>query len=129
MTKAAALLAWVLGLGFGLPCVYAIWYFAHHQIWTLLEFPTYGGGPFDDIRIKTSVPLLVAFLLVCMAEVVLGWMLWRDKRAGLVFALLLLPIEFVFWWGFALPFGLVLGLPRTALVLMAWSRWRSRFAA
>jgi hypothetical protein len=35
----------------------------------VLGFPTYGGGPFEDAGIQTSVPLLVSFLLVCVGEV------------------------------------------------------------
>jgi hypothetical protein len=120
MMKAAALLAWILGLGFGLPCVYAIRYFAvHGRIWTFLGYPTYGEGLFEKIGIPTSVPLLVSFLLVCVAELIVGWMLWWKQGAGRVFALALLPLEFIFWIGFLLPFGPLLGLIRTALVLMS----------
>jgi len=127
MTKAAALLAWAPGLGCGLACVYAIWHFADHgQIRTFLGYPTYGEGLFESVGIKLTVPLLVWFLLVCVAELVVGWMLWRNRRAGLVCGLALLPIELVFWVGFLLPFGLPVGLARTALVLMAWSWGRSQ---
>jgi hypothetical protein len=127
MTKGAALLAWALGLGFGLPCVYAIRYFAAHgRVWTFLGYPTYGEGLFEKAGLKTSVPLLGAFLLVCAAELVVGWALWRDRRAGRVWAVALLPLELVFWIGFLLPFGPVLGLARTALVLGAWARGRAR---
>ena len=125
MTKVAALLSWVLGLGFGLPCVYAIRYFAQHgRIWTFLGYPTYGEGLFEKAGIPTSVPLLASFLLVCVAEVLVGWMLWWNRRAGPLLALALLPIEFVFWAGFLLPFGPLLGVPRTALVLVARARAR-----
>jgi hypothetical protein len=31
----------------------------------------------------------------------------------------LLPFELAFWIGFALPFGLLLGIARTGLLLMA----------
>jgi hypothetical protein len=123
MTKVAAVLAWVLGLGFGLPSVYAIRYFAKHgRIWTFFGYPTYGKGLFEKVGIATSVPLLASFLLVCVAELVVGWMLWWNHRTGRVFALALLPVELVFWVGFLLPFGPLLGVARTALVLMAWSR-------
>ena len=58
---------------FGLPCVYAIRYLADRgYVWTFMEFPTYGEGPFEDIGIETTVLLLGAFLLVCAAELVAG---------------------------------------------------------
>jgi hypothetical protein len=117
----------VSGARVRLPCVYAIWYFVDRgQIWTFLGYPTYGEGLFENVGIKTSVPLLVSFLLVCVAELVVGWMLWWSRRPGLVFALALLPIELLFWVGFLLPVGPPLGLLRTILVLMAWSWGRSQ---
>jgi hypothetical protein len=93
-----------------------------------LGFPTYGGGPFEDIGIATTVPLLVLFLLVCAAEAAAGWWLWQHRRAGAVLALALLPAEFAFWIGFALPFGPVAGLARTVLVLLGWPSLRPRRA-
>jgi hypothetical protein len=117
--KAAALLSWSLGLGFGLPSAYGAWYFADRgEVWTFLGFSTYGDGPFESIGIETSTTLLIVFSLVCLVELVAGLLLWRRRRPGAVLALALLPIELAFWIGFALPFGLVLGLARTVLILL-----------
>ena len=116
--KLAALLSIFVGLGFGLPCAYGIWYLSRRgEVWTFLGFPTYGGGPFEAIGIQTIVLLLVAFLVVCGLEVVTGWLLWCGLRAGAVLAVALLPFEPAFWIGFALPFGPPLGLARTILVI------------
>jgi len=79
-------------------------------------------GPFETVGIPTSVPLLVAFALVCAAEVVAAVLLWRGRRAGTVLALVLLPVEFAFWIGFALPFGPLLAVVRTAAVALAARR-------
>jgi hypothetical protein len=72
------------------------------------------------IGLETSVPLLAAFLLVCAAEVVAGWLLWRCRRGGGVLALALMPLELAFWVGFALPLGPPAGLARIALILLEW---------
>ena len=118
--RTAAVCAAVCGLGFGLPAVYAPWYFAAHgRVWVFAGFPTYGEGPFAAIGIPTSVPLLIAFAGVCAAEVGMAVLLWRGRRAGSVLALVLLPFEFAFWIGFALPFGPLLGAARTVLVVVA----------
>ena len=117
MLKVAAACSLLLGLGFGLPAAYGARHLATTgEIWTFLGFPTYGGGPFERWGIPTTVPLMLAFLTVCMAEVVVGVMLWGDHTAGLWLALALLPFEVIFWIGFALPFALPFGITRTVLV-------------
>lgn len=118
MTKAAAVCSLVLGLGFGLPGAYGAWFYARHgEVWTFLGFPTYGEGPFERWGLPTSPALIVGFVVVCAAEVVVGVLLWRDAIIAPWLALALLPIELVFWIGFALPFGPLLGLVRTVLVV------------
>ena len=118
MTKAAAVCSLVLGLGFGLPGAYGAWSYARQgEVWTFLGFPTYGGGPFERWGLATSTALLLGFVAVCIAEVVVAVLLWRDAATALWLALALLPVELVFWIGFALPFGPLLGLARTALVV------------
>ena len=118
MIKAAAVCSVVPGLGFGLPGAYGAWHYARHgEVWRFLGFPTYGDGPFVRWGVPTSAPLLLGFVTVCAAEVALGVLLWRDATAAPWLALALLPVELVFWMGFALPFGPLLGLARTVLVV------------
>jgi len=118
--RAAAVLAWISGLGFGLPAVFGLRYFAQrHQIWTFLGFPTYGGGPFERWGILTSIPLLAGFIAVCVAELGVGALLWSGRPIGLWLALALLPFEVLYWVGFALPFGPILGTIRTLLIVVA----------
>jgi len=110
LLRTAAVCSAACGLGFGLPAVYAPVYFARHdRVWTFAGFPAYGEGPFEDVGVPTSVPLLVGFALVCVAEVGAAALLWRGRRSGSVLAIALLPAEFAFWIGFALPFGPPLG--------------------
>jgi hypothetical protein len=122
MVRAAGVFTWAVGLSFGLPCVLAIWHFASYgDVWTFMGFPTYGGGPFEDIGIQTTVPLLVVFLLICAAEVGAGLLLWKRLHSGAILALALLPVELAFWIGFALPVGPAAGVARTVLLLLGWS--------
>ena len=118
MTRAAAVCSLVLGLGFGLSGSYGAWYYARHsEVWMFLGFPTYGDGPFERWGLSTSLPLLLGFVAVCAAEVAVGVLLWRGTATAPWLALALLPVELVFWIGFALPFGPLLGLARTALLV------------
>jgi hypothetical protein len=123
MTRAASILAWISGFGFGVPAAIGIRYFAHHhEVWAFMGFPTYGHGPFLEWGLPTSIPLLVGFLVVCAAEIVVGFMLWTGKVGGSWTSLAILPVGLFFWIGFALPLGPVLGVARTTLVLIALNR-------
>jgi hypothetical protein len=119
MLRAAAVISWVLAAGFGLPDIPAIASVARGDgVWHFLGWPTYGDGPFEQLGFPTSVPLLVGFLLVAVTEAIMGGLLWTGRRIGSVLAIVLLPIELSFWIGFALPFGPVLGLLRTVLIIL-----------
>jgi hypothetical protein len=119
MRNAAGVLSILAGLGFGLPGVFGLRHFrATGEVWTFMGFPTYGGGPFESAGFKTSTGLLAAFVVVCLAEVVVGALLIAGVAGAPVLAYALLPVEMVFWIGFALPFGPVLGIVRTILLLM-----------
>jgi hypothetical protein len=118
--KAAALCSLFLGLGFGLPCIGGLVHFARtHQVWTFAGFPTYGDGPFASWGLPTSVPLLAAYLTICAAEVVVGVLLWFGAPHAAAYSVALLPVEAVFWVGFALPFGPPLGIARVVLAFLA----------
>jgi hypothetical protein len=121
LIRAAAILSWVDGLGFGICCLPGIRnLLTGRDIPTIFGFPAYGRGPFERVGIPTTVPLLSAFLLVCMLECVAGWFLWSASTTGAILALVLLPLGAVFWWGFALPIPPMFAVVRTLLLALAW---------
>jgi hypothetical protein len=120
MRIAAGLASLLLGLGFGIPGAVGAWYFARTgTVWTFMGFPTYGGGPFERLGIQTSVPLLLAFVVVCAADVALGVAILMDAPMTGRLSVALLVVGSVFWIGFALPFAPPLAVARTVLVLLA----------
>ncbi|HNP73578.1 MAG TPA: hypothetical protein PKK15_20865 [Kouleothrix sp.] len=120
--RLAALLLWLSGAGFGLPCIQAIAnLLTGRDIPYVMGFPAYGRGPFERYGLPTTVPLLVGFLVVCLLECLAGRLVWRGMRRGAILALLLLPAGAVYWWGFALPFGPIFALVRTLLIVQRWN--------
>lgn len=120
MIKAAGALAVLVGLGFGIPGAFGLRYFIRTgEVWTFMGFPTYGGGPFERVGLPTTSALLAGFLVVCTAEVVVGGMLIAGTPHAVLVSYALLPFEFAFWIGFALPFGPVFGIARVVLLLVA----------
>lgn len=123
MTRAAGALAVLLGLGFGIPGVIGARHLAREdEVWQFLGFPTYGDGPFEEAGVATTVTLLLGFVAVCAAEVVIGVLLLAGWHPALWLSLALLPFELVFWTGFALPFGFLLGALRAGLTVVALVR-------
>jgi hypothetical protein len=125
LVRVAAVLHWFVAVGFGVFCVPAIRnLLSGRDIPIVMGFPAYGRGPFERAGLPTTVPLLAAFLLVCVLEAVAGTLLWGGYRAGGVLALVLLPLGGVFWWGFALPIPPIFAITWTVLILVHWSALR-----
>ena len=117
--RAAAGRSVLLGLGFGIPCVFAIRHLARTgEVWTFMGFPTYGRGPFERLGVPTSIPLLVGFLVVCVAEVVVGVLLWTDASYAPLLSYALSRSSSPSGSGSRCP-SAVLGLVRTVLLLLA----------
>jgi hypothetical protein len=85
----------------------------------------YGGPWWDSMSIPHFVASLGAFLAVNAVVATGGILLWAGRRSGAVPSLAPLPVELLFWWGYALPFPPLVALLRVALVATAWHGLRS----
>lgn len=94
------------------------------SLWGL--FDMYGGPWSARYSTTTLVGLLLAFLAVTLVVAGSGWLMWNARRTGAVLNLTLLPLEAVFWIGFALPLPWLIGVARAVLLLGAWKAWRDR---
>lgn len=122
MIKIASFCLWFSGLGFGLPCLYGIWSLLKGKgIPYVMGFPSYGYGPFEKMGIHTTVPLLAGFLLVCALECIAGWQVWSSDKGGAILSFAIIPVELLFFYGFALPFGPPVLLIRLLILLFNWS--------
>jgi hypothetical protein len=104
-SRAAAVLLWIVAVGWGLPAPWLMW-------WVLVRgrlpvLPLIGepnGGPFYfNFSRGTFVALLGASLLLAFAQAWAAWLLWIGKRSGALLEFGLLPVEAAFWYGFAVP--------------------------
>jgi hypothetical protein len=125
LLRVAAILHWFIAVGFGVFCLPAIRnLMIGLDIPIVMGFPAYGRGPFERVGIPTTIPLLAAFLLVCILEVVAGFLLWGGYRSGAILAFVLVPLGAVFWWGFALPIPPIFAFVWTILILLGWQTLR-----
>jgi hypothetical protein len=126
--RAAAVVTWIYSAGFGIPAIpVGVYLLIKGRLPTFMNlFEMYGGPWFSRVEPRTFVATLSAFFGVCALNALSGWWLWRGKKAGAVLNLSLLPIEAVFWIGFALPFPPLAGLARVVLVAASWTSLSGR---
>ena len=86
--------------------------------------PTYGDGPFERIRVPTTVPLLVGFLAACLVQLVgAGLLIWLRPSGFIVMPAGML-LSAIFWWGFDLPLAWLGAGPDLAFLAAAWLVYR-----
>ena len=123
----AAAVTWVYAAGFGGSTVpVSIYLLKRGSLPSFFGLFDMYAGPwsrrFDD---STFVKLLISYLPVTGAKALAAWrLLWRGSRRGTVMSVALLPVQAVYWLGFALPIPWVLGASRVALVAASWKRLR-----
>jgi hypothetical protein len=124
--RGAASLFWLIAAGFGLFAFPAAAYLIEHRElpMTAFGFRAYGGGWFERFSPELFAILLGAFVGLCAVESFAGWLLWVGSRAGGILTLALLPLEVVFWSGFAVPIPPIAAVVRLALLAGGWSALR-----
>jgi hypothetical protein len=120
--RIVAVLTWIYAGGFGLATI---------PVATILRrrgrlpvfaglFETFGGPWSARHQPKTFTLLLVAFLIVTLVAAWAAWLVWNGSKAGATLMLVLLPIEAIFWVGFALPIPWLFGVARVVFLALAW---------
>ncbi|MEO8632209.1 MAG: hypothetical protein ABI466_02535 [Chloroflexota bacterium] len=124
--RGAAILFWLIAAGFGVYAFPAAAYLIEHRElpMTAFGFRAYGGGWFERFSPEVFAVLLGVFVGICAVEAFAGWLLWHGTRAGGFLMLALLPVEIVFWSGFAVPIPPVAAVVRLGLLAAAWSALR-----
>ncbi len=120
--RIATVLVVISAFGLGIPCIMAIRNLAAGRgIPFVFGYPAYGCGGFERHGLITTIPLLVGFLIICIAEAYTAWLLWGGYKNGAILALVLVIPGAIYWWGFDLPFPPVAALIRTILIVGSWS--------
>ena len=120
--RGAATTLWLVAAGWALPAPVLMWWVAVKGRLPVLPYiGAPNGGPFyESVSPAVFIILLALSLLLGIAQVVAGVLLWNVERSGAVLQFALLPIEALFWYGFALPIPPIFALIRGALILLAW---------
>ncbi len=103
--RAAAIVTSAYALGFGLATVpVSIYLLRTGQLPNFFGLFEMFAGPWSTSTSDTTfVELLLLFCAVTLVAACSAWLLWQERRIGPVLNLAVLPVEAVFWIGFALP--------------------------
>ena len=122
MRRTAAIVTWGYAAAFGIPAIPVSVFLVEHgrlpKLWRLFEM--YGGPWSARLSDTTLVSLLLGFLAVTLVAAWSAWLLWGRRKMGAVLNLAVVPVEAVFWIGFALPLPWLIGIARVAMVAGAW---------
>lgn len=107
-------LAWGLGV---LPTLH---YALRHQ-----ELPRFAGfralsGPFEALGLNALIVAGLIFVAISFMKLLAAYWTWHLRRDGLVLELILLALSAIFWYGFALPIGPLVGFPQIVLIALNW---------
>lgn len=122
--RAYAIVTWAYAAGFGLPAVpVAAYLLRRGSLPTFLGLFEMYGGPWS-VRLGSGTfgGALAAFFGVAAAAAWAAERVRRGASGGRVLAVALLPVEAVFWIGFALPIPWIVGAARVALLAACWRR-------
>jgi len=79
------------------------------------------GGPFESLGIDALMVAGIVFVVVSAFKVLAAYWLWNCRKDGAVLGLVLIWPSAIFWYGFALPLGPLLGIAEVVLSIMVWT--------
>ncbi len=82
------------------------------------------GGPFERLGLEGLIVAGLLFVVVSALKLLAAYWLAQARRDGVVLELILVGLSAIFWYGFALPLGPLIGLPQVVLLVLAWSSLR-----
>lgn len=78
------------------------------------------AGPFEALGMEGLINAGLVFVAVSALKYLSAYWLWDGRQDGAVLQLILLAVSAIYWYGFAVPYGLVLGLPQFVLIGLVW---------
>ncbi len=89
------------------------------------HLPTFGGirllgGPFEKLGLEALIVTGIGYIIVSALKILAAYWLWNSRLDGAVLGLILLGLSTIFWYGFALPLGPLLGIAELVLLALVW---------
>lgn len=94
------------------------------------SLPTIAGvikalsGPFEALGMDALIVAGLIFVAISALKFLAAYWLWNLRSDGAILQLILLGVSAIFWYGFAVPYGPLLGIPQVILIAFAWSGFK-----
>ena len=90
------------------------------------DLPTLGpirllSGPFEALGIEALIVAGLAYVIVSGLKILAASWIGNGRLDGALLEAILLGLSAIFWYGFALPLGPLLGVVQAVLLVMTWS--------
>jgi hypothetical protein len=82
------------------------------------------SGPFEALGMDALIVAGLTFVAISALKFLAAFWLWNLRMDGALLQLILLGVSAIFWYGFAVPYGPLLGIPQAILIACAWSGFR-----
>lgn len=79
------------------------------------------GGPFKALGFEALLVLGLVFVVVSALKLLAAFWLWTSRQDGAILELILLGLSAIFWYGFELPFGPIIGAAQGVLLIIVWN--------
>lgn len=77
------------------------------------------GGPFEALGIDGLIVAGLLYTVVSGLKIMAAYWLRHGRLEGAILQLILLGLSVIFWYGFALPLGPLLGILQLVLLVLA----------
>jgi hypothetical protein len=76
------------------------------------------AGPFEALGMDSFIVAGLVFVTLSSFKFFAAWLLASNRLDGAALQLVLLGASSVFWYGFAVPYGPVFGIPQVVLLVL-----------
>lgn len=106
---------WLIGV------VPTLYYAFTHRVLPTLGGIRLLGGPFEMLGLDSLIVAGMLYIVVSGLKILAAYWLQNARMDGAVLEMILLGLSVIFWYGFALPIGPLLGIVQVGLLFFAWS--------
>jgi hypothetical protein len=94
--------------------------YTHRALPTVFGIRLY-SGPFEALGLDQWMVTGLVYAVVNGLKIMAATWIWHSRMDGAILDLILVGLSAIFWYGYALPYGVLVGVAQLALVALTWN--------